>query len=361
MMFAISFLRWVMVFLTCLIISAPMALAATNAEIRDRCRDEKRELPQELREAYCMVLAFDEDESEGLLWAEGELGFARFLLRHEEYDLAIAHLKSAAAILKEIRHKGPLVYETLDYLVHALHLGGYQTHAELFEKLARLALKESALRNYLQGVRELKSGNAKEAEARFNEALGIDPENIDALLALEDLYAELDRYDESEVMAARAHTVAPNNSRAMASHGIGVISKGDDAEGIRLLRRAAELDRDNHLAHYGLVQMLGFVERVEHDLPAAIHHAREELRLDPDDPKGHYQLGIVLTLAGRFDEALAAHLELATQYYGYGYQYQRELVRKGFLAEELTGKEWNSASREALEACVRARCRPFYD
>ncbi len=78
---------------------------------------------------------------------------------------------------------------------------------------------------------------------------------------------------------------------------------GDVAKGIAALEKAVRLDPVNARAWKSFGNALFFARRY----PEAVERQREALRLNPDFVSGHMELGNMLLLQGRLDEARAAY------------------------------------------------------
>ena len=161
----------------------------------------------------------------------------------------------------------------------------------------------------------ISSQNLDMALRLFEQALALDPNNIEALvgcatvevrkvanyLSASDRAAQLSAADAA---ASRAIALAPEDARAQASKGFSEIYSGLVARGVARCERALELDRNMAGAHVtiGLGKIfLGHCEDTE-------GHVREALRLSPRDTSAYVWIAIIghtKVHLQKFDEGVA--------------------------------------------------------
>ena len=92
-----------------------------------------------------------------------------------------------------------------------------------------------------------------------------------------------------------------------------LVEQGDDDGAIDAARTALRLDPNNPEAHY----QLGFARGAKNNLDGAITELREAVRLRPGDAHAHYFLGVALEEKGDLRAALEQYrLEILTLFFG---------------------------------------------
>jgi len=180
-------------------------------------------------------------------------------------------------------------------------------------------------------------GDRPAATAEYLRALEIAPTNPDALIGLGDMQLAAGNLAQASTYYERAIEVAPRYPLARrkaaatevqrARHGAAIAHletfltlQGDDLEALNVLgieqylnedhdgaivtlERALRIDPDNAKAHFGL----GMVLSDRPDESARAHeHLQRAVELDPANPTAYYLLGRVLIAEERLEEALAA-------------------------------------------------------
>jgi tetratricopeptide (TPR) repeat protein len=178
-----------------------------------------------------------------------------------------------------LRNDAALIYMELGRPLDAL---------KHFETVTRLE-SHSATARYNEGVALEAARRDAEALKRYEEAIGLDPQ----------------------------YAAAHNNLGTM------LLAAGRAAEAVVHYRRAVELSPTNAEARNNLG---GLLVATAADLDEAIAHLREALRLRPDFPDPHFNLGRAHTRAGRGRDALA--------------EYRAALVHRPDWAACLTNLAW---------------------
>jgi tetratricopeptide (TPR) repeat protein len=143
-------------------------------------------------------------------------------------------------------------------------------------------------------------GELDEAQAEFERALGLDPNNADALLNMGAIRRAKGRIAEAEHFVKRALQVNPDSIGALAQLAEIKRDQNDLAESIRLYRVALSIDDSQPFVHLGLGDSLQRAGRYEEAERAFI----SVLELDPDSFEGHYNLGVTYLMQKRLDEAV---------------------------------------------------------
>jgi tetratricopeptide (TPR) repeat protein len=327
-------------------------------ELFKNCRDVKRELVIEKREAYCAILFWRGAADTPSETAESYMRFALIYLRDGQYERGMSWLNHAAEELRSAKDGRGLVFDIVGHMAHAAKVQGDDTDA--FSSTLAKGRTVTPTIAYLAGMRALRRDDVEAAVIEFNQALTLDGSHVDSLLERAEALDILNRPAEAERDVDRVMNISPRNSRARSIKAIHLLEADQDANAIEQFKLAAKLDRDNHSAHYALTQLLGIKPVGDPDYDLALFHAREELRLHSSDPQGYYDLAVLLTRTGQTEEAFRQHRVVAYQYYGYAAPYQQKLVEKGFL-EPGEREDWDAESDAALRACVEAGCIPFSD
>ena len=146
------------------------------------------------------------------------------------------------------------------------------------------------------------NGDYEAAESAYNKALEILPNYPEALINLADLYGKTNRLPEALELYERILPLSPNREASHNNLGIAYLklSRFSDAE--QALRRALELNPSSVKILYNLG---GALEGQEKALQAAQVYERA-VQLDPRHYKTQYKLGLLYLEAGRRQEARRA-------------------------------------------------------
>lgn len=179
--------------------------------------------------------------------------------------------------------------------------------------LLREALVEHAgcaeLHNSLGYVKVLE-GDYKGAIESFNEACGIKPDYLDAVLNCGDGLVFLGAHRQAIEVFRHAVTIKP--MRGILHNRLGYSlwaqadhdkSDADRAEAERAIRQAIKLDPMLAEAHHNLAVIL----RDQQDLPGALKACEEAIKIVPEFPHALNLKGMILTDMGRYEEAIACH------------------------------------------------------
>ncbi len=174
---------------------------------------------------------------------------------------------------------------------------------EDLEKFGRLT--EEAKRIHNEGVALSKGGDDAGAFAKFKEALAIDPNFPPALLGLATTGLKIDRAAEAAAAAETVLKADPQNEQAMRIRYNAALKLGDRAMIVDSLVGLAAVDRATALDSLLTLATAAF------DSDDAVH-AKETLgrvlEIDPNHPRSHYLLGLILMREGAKPEA-KSHLE----------------------------------------------------
>jgi Tfp pilus assembly protein PilF len=186
------------------------------------------------------------------------------------------------------------------------NLGDAAKAAKAREDLERLGrLTEEAKRIHNEGVALSKGGDDAGAFAKFKEALAIDPSFQPALLGLATSGLKIDRAAEAAAAAETVLRADPRNEPALRIRYNASLKLGDKAMIVDSLVGLAAVDRATAR------DSLSKLATAAYDSDDAVN-AKEifgkVLELDPNHPRSHYFLGLILMREGAKQEA-KGHLE----------------------------------------------------
>lgn len=173
------------------------------------------------------------------------------------------------------------------------HLGDESKIAEAkadFERFGRLA--EEAKRIYNEGVALLKADDNEGAFARFQEALEADPTFQVARLALAATGLKLDRAAEAAAAAEAVLKQDPQNEQALRLRYNASLELGDEA---MIVDSLVGLDAVDPVVARESLFHLAMAAFDRDDTVKAKEILGRILGLDPDHPRSHYLLGLILT------------------------------------------------------------------
>jgi predicted Zn-dependent protease len=140
-----------------------------------------------------------------------------------------------------------------------------------------------------------------EAGAPAREALSLEPENVEGLLAMSDALGPQDwNWEEAGRLIRKAVELEPGNARVISAAASYAYYMGRIGEAITLFRKSLAIDPMRPAAHRGLAMAL----LVSGDAAEAAAALRTALQLNPRQVSGQYWLGRALLAAGRASEAL---------------------------------------------------------
>jgi tetratricopeptide (TPR) repeat protein len=206
---------------------------------------------------------------------------ARVLLDLGRPADALAEVRRALAI-------SPLDPESLE-LEGLCHLR-LSDHPEALRALGRAIAEgpEAAHAHYLYGFALREAGRPPDAQAPFQEALRLCPDEPVYLRALAELYADLGRYVEALATARRATEVAPERAANHVTYGYVASAAGDKPLARAEYERAVTLDPNDSAAWNNL----GCLDlEAGHPLKAR-QRFREALRLDPQGGRARRNLAM---------------------------------------------------------------------
>lgn len=151
-------------------------------------------------------------------------------------------------------------------------------------------------------------GELSRARDLYEQALGIDGDNQDALVLLGALHYESDDYETAVAYFEKLLRLAPERTDFLPNLAAALQLSQRPQEAAVLYRRVLELTPEDPSAHYNLAAAL----RDSGDSAAAIARFERALELAPDYAKAHNSLGAVYRQLGQF-EAARRHFTIAAE------------------------------------------------
>ncbi|MGH7339939.1 MAG: tetratricopeptide repeat protein, partial [Candidatus Rokuibacteriota bacterium] len=170
---------------------------------------------------------------------------------------------------------------------------------------------EAAIRLFNEGAEAARLGDLERARARFEQALGVDPELAPAHGALARVYFSQEQYDQAIAAAEKAYELDPGQASVLKYAYEGYRKKGDAEQARRVFDEMSTADPagtagalyENGVAMFNAGNMAGAQQALE-----------QALQADPDLPKAHYTLGLAYANTGdtaKAKEHLQRFVELA--------------------------------------------------
>lgn len=150
------------------------------------------------------------------------------------------------------------------------------------------------------GLSCLAQEKIEDAAAAFQTALGLWPDNIDALTQLGIVLSKQDRLGEALARLRRAIELKPENARAQNALGVVLRRMGRIEEGTICYRQAIGMQRDFAEAHFNLA--IALAERKQN--PEAVASYECALQARPDYADAFFGLGMLLVQERRLGEAV---------------------------------------------------------
>lgn len=133
----------------------------------------------------------------------------------------------------------------------------------------------------------LATGDTETAEGALRETLRLDPSRIDARIRLIRIYEDRGAYAAGHEQLIALAKAAPMNAEAARLLGLSHLRREELVSALRHLDAAVSLDPESSEIHRDRAFALLLLGRAAEALPA--YH--EALRLNPNDPMVHYQMG----------------------------------------------------------------------
>jgi tetratricopeptide (TPR) repeat protein len=182
----------------------------------------------------------------------------------------------------------------------ALHNSGVDTNVIVFHQ----DIPENARKEYDHGIKQIEKGDVSSATQSLQKAIAIFPDYYDALELLGTQYVKRQDYNAAKPLLSKAVAINRDGWRGFYSLGIAQMETKEPSEGIKSLKRAAELNpgSPNVNMRLGMVLMQNAATRAE-----AIQSFEKVTRLAKDSvPPAFFYLGVLYGKSERYGEAAAA-------------------------------------------------------
>ena len=154
----------------------------------------------------------------------------------------------------------------------------------------------------------MNDGKLAQAIDAYKQAILAAPMNTGNYISVARLMIYLGRYDEALEQASNALLINENNAMAYALRGWAQGLTGDYLNGIASLKRAVELDPNNHVPYAYLAEVYGLQYESNTSiigvLDEAIAYSQKARDLNPNSLETHRARGYILELTGNYGEAV---------------------------------------------------------
>ncbi len=248
---------------------------------------------------------------------EGDLLAAREKMQEalaEDPELAEAHKILASVALDRaefetaLEHAGKfLSYDPADTVGLTLSfdaLAGLGRYAEAVELLPKMAAaqptEQTAARAFNAASALYQDDDLETAEAALNAALSADPNQAKSLLLLADIKLQNESFDDAVALAGKLLALEPGNVRALAVQHRSYVKTGDSENARAVFGLLAEADPKSVAVTFTEEGVRLFESGQIQD---AVEVLQEALRLDADNARANYQLGLAYVGEGKSAEA----------------------------------------------------------
>ncbi len=254
----------------------------------------------------------------------------------EEFEKAISEYKETIA-----HNPKPTVFYNALGIAHS-ELKQYKAALDAYKKALALSPKK-AEPHYNIGLVYLKQGTFSLAIDAFKQAIAIDAKWAEAHNGLAEVYLKQGLLSQAEKSYAKAVRLNPDRIGAILGLGQVYVKQTRFNEAITKFEKVIEIQRDNTDAHYQLAQIyiklgqkekaasaMAFFKILRHTDPL-LQKAQKWVKINPDDPKGYNNLGILYLTRRRFDKAIENYKRaislspsLAAAHYNLGLAYHKQ-------------------------------------
>jgi len=210
-----------------------------------------------------------------------------------------ADMERRARIFLKSFSGNPVLCELL-----GLALASQQRHAEALPFLQRAVRAQSNEPQFWDNLAlcHFQLGQLADAEASLRRSLALNPGSAGTLTALGGVLGALHRYGEARSILERALAIEPGNPAIHFELGRTLARQNEPVPAEQHLRFALAANPEVAATHYEL----GLLSRKSGKLGAAEASFRRAIELDRIHPAAYAQLAVVLSLANRRQEAVAA-------------------------------------------------------
>ncbi len=262
------------------------------------------------------------------------------LAMQERYEDAVTSFREAIRLEPQL----PLAHKKLGQALAALGRGQEADSAfeEFFER-------DPGKGNLALALDHLRAGRREEATALLRAALKENPDNVDALRNLAQIYWREEKHlSDAEAMLRRATTLAPGYAQAWLLLGNIVHESGRHAEALSIFKTVTRLEPDNAVV-WG---RLGKAQAYAGDIEASAKSYERSLAIQPDSPPVQMGYGHVLKTLGDQAGALKAYRAAIAGKPDFGEVYWSMANLKVFRFEdaEVTAMEQQLARTDLAES-----------
>ena len=246
-----------------------------------------------------------------------------FVADHYEYLAAIGPIVMGAGLLEmalaSVRvGRGPLKMAVNLALLSTLATlswkqSGMYSDAETLYRTTIARNEDSWMAHINLGILLAKTGRPEEAIAHYQQALQLDPNDVDTYSSLGLLLAETGRTAEALAHYRKGLEIDPKDAQSHNNLGLLLKDLGRADEALAHYQKAAEARPDDANIQYNLGGLLEDMGRADE----ALAYFQKALELNPKHAQTHYDLGLLLAKMGRRDEAKSHYrkvLELAPRH-----------------------------------------------
>ncbi|MDH5763581.1 MAG: SUMF1/EgtB/PvdO family nonheme iron enzyme [Nitrospinota bacterium] len=160
------------------------------------------------------------------------------------------------------------------------------------------------------GLVMYRAGKPEAAVFYLEQSAGINPQSIDALNNLGNIYSELRQHDKSIHAYERALEADPGNFSTLFNLGLAYMETNSDDKAKEVLLQAAQIDPRFYLAH----EMLSRIYLRQKKFASALLHLKIMKRLQPENLRTQLDIGTVILEMGQAQLALGYFRNLQNQF-----------------------------------------------
>jgi Flp pilus assembly protein TadD len=188
-----------------------------------------------------------------------------------------------------------------------MQISFWRNSITLYEHATKVTT-ENEWAHYNLGLSLMRDERINDAFPHFQEAIRINPNDLEALLNLGVISAKRGDIDAATSLFVRLLQFKPDYSEAHVNFGLVLMQKGNIDEGIAHIREAIRLKPSNPEYYFALGKIL----TKKGNLDEAIVHYSRALQIKPTYAEAHSNMGVTLARKGNLDEAIS-HFRQALQ------------------------------------------------
>ena len=205
--------------------------------------------------------------------------------------------------------------DDLDALSERVKIAGegrrWETAVDLGLRL--MSLKPSAMTAYVTAVGLDRLGRSGEAEELLNQAIVLEPDNVDILAELAMVLVNQDKHEEATATLARAARLQPTDYNVSVAASRLALRQGNAQAALEHARDAVGKNPDLPETHYALASAYLELDRLQEALDAF----RRTHELAPGVPEAHAGIAVVQCELGNYADSLNTFEELGTAHPDY--------------------------------------------